>query len=128
MYWNARSAYLEKFRTGKDRVGELGAGFLNYPANSRTAHNFMPNKKRANWHEKNCQCCNGSGRESDLVRHGRAMSGYRMRAGIGLRAMAKLCGVSHTYLWQMEKGSRPWPNKVESKYKFNCLKQTNKKS
>lgn len=66
---------------------------------------------------KSCHCCQGTGEERDRVRHGRAMSGLRLRAGVSLRGMARLLGISHTYLWQMEKGVRNFPSEIETRYR-----------
>ena len=66
---------------------------------------------------KPCHCCHGSGTESDAKIHGRAMSGLRLRAGIGLRDMARRLRISHTYLWQMEQGKRRWPDDINEAYR-----------
>jgi hypothetical protein len=75
----------------------------------------------ASMSNKSCHCCQGTGKERDRIKHGRALSGLRLRAGISLRGMARTMGISHTYLWQMERGLRNWPGNVEAKYHF-CLK------
>lgn len=69
--------------------------------------------------EKPCHCCDGSGTETDMVKIGRALSGLRMRAGISLRGMARHLRVSHTYLWQMENGTRKWPANISMLYRRN---------
>ena len=66
---------------------------------------------------KSCHCCQGSGKEQDRVKHGRALSGLRLRAGISLRGMARMLHISHTYLWQMEHGTRNWPVAIEASYR-----------
>lgn len=72
---------------------------------------------------KKCHCCHGTGTEHDAKVHGRAMSGLRLRAGIGLRAMAKRLNVSHTYLWQMEQGRRRWPDALNRKYRSLVMRE-----
>ena len=68
----------------------------------------------------NCHCCGGSGKEEDLVQKGLALSGLRLRADVSMRAMARHLQISHTYLWQMEKGQRRWPTDVEFAYRSLC--------
>lgn len=58
--------------------------------------------------EKPCHCCAGSGKESDDLKQGRALSGLRLRAGISLRELARRMSISHTLLWQLENGKRHW--------------------
>lgn len=70
--------------------------------------------------KQNCHCCGGSGKEADLVKEGRALSGLRLRADISLRGMARRLKVSHTYLWQMENGKRRWPSHVVFAYRAHC--------
>jgi len=58
--------------------------------------------------EKQCRCCEGSGVESDDVKLGRALSGLRLRAGLSLREVAQQMGISHSFLSQLEHGTRRW--------------------
>lgn len=69
-------------------------------------------------HSKNCHCCEGSGKEIDQKQLGLALSGLRLRSGIGLRDMARRVGISHTYLKLLEKGDRVWTSEIRSDYQF----------
>lgn len=64
-----------------------------------------------------CHCCGGSGEEEDRTSFGRALSGIRLRADMGLREMARKLGISHTYLWQLENGKRNWTPELERNYR-----------
>ena len=55
-----------------------------------------------------CPCCDGSGEELDPEVVGREMYARRTDANIGLRALAKRLGISHTYLTLLEQGKRKW--------------------
>lgn len=57
---------------------------------------------------KPCRCCEGTGRESDDVKLGRTLSGLRLRAGLSLRSVAHQMGISHSFLSQLEHGTRRW--------------------
>ena len=65
---------------------------------------------------KPCHCCAGSGTETDNAKTGRAMSGLRLRAGIGLREMARALRISHSFLCQLEQGNRTWTEEVRFHY------------
>lgn len=54
------------------------------------------------------------------LKQGLSLSGLRLRANIPMRAMARHLQISHTYLWQMEKGQRRWPTDVEFAYRAYC--------
>jgi len=61
---------------------------------------------------KICRHCNGTGREQDNKFVGREARKGREAAGIGLRVMASLIGVSPSFLSQLERGERNWTPEV----------------
>lgn len=58
--------------------------------------------------DKPCHCCHGSGAEVDEKKASAMLKKLRVRAGIGLREMARRIGVSHSFLSQLEGGRRKW--------------------
>ena len=65
---------------------------------------------------KPCRCCAGTGDEIDNEKIGLALSGLRLRARIGLREMARLLDISHSFLCQLEKGNRTWTDDLRIRY------------
>jgi len=66
--------------------------------------------------DKPCHCCEGSGKEQDDIKTGRALSGLRLRKGIGLRSMARRLSISHSYLCLLEHGLRKWDKAQVARY------------
>jgi DNA-binding XRE family transcriptional regulator len=55
-----------------------------------------------------CHCCAGTGVEEDDVLFGAVIRQLRLQKHINLRKLAQVLGISHSYLWQLEKGCRRW--------------------
>ncbi len=55
-----------------------------------------------------CEYCMGSGETQDAKEVGADMKRHRLSRGVTLRDFAKALGISHTYLCQLENGTRRW--------------------
>lgn len=65
----------------------------------------------------NCKRCNGNGVEPDQKAIGLAMRRLRIKAGIGLREMARQVGLTHGFLSQLETGQRRWSKYMTDFYR-----------
>ena len=63
-----------------------------------------------------CPTCNGTGLKPNQKEIGVALRGLRFEAGVGLRPMARLLGISHSYLSQLESGKRKWGRSLIDRY------------
>ena len=63
-----------------------------------------------------CQRCNGTGNEPNQVAIGQTLRGLRLSSGLSLREMARRVGLSHSFLSQLETGSRRWRRSVLKRY------------
>lgn len=62
--------------------------------------------------------------ENDDVKLGRALSGLRLRQSIPLRSLARVMGISHSYLSMLEGGRRHWSRGMEDRYRNALLSLT----
>lgn len=69
-----------------------------------------------------CPKCYGTGRIPDNTALGKSMRLKREVAGISLRSLARLLGISAPYLSDLERGRREW-NSVRTNAYFNALEQ-----
>jgi transcriptional regulator with XRE-family HTH domain len=67
-------------------------------------------------HDRICPRCNGSGNVRKDEEFGAEMRGKREAIGMKLRAVAKLMGLSPSFISGLEKGSRIWTPKLEKNY------------
>jgi predicted transcriptional regulator len=72
-----------------------------------------------------CKRCGGTGDEPDQLATGQTLRGMRTSAGISLRRMAKLIGLSHSFLSQLESGQRSWRRSVQKRYEQVIQQNTN---
>jgi len=63
-----------------------------------------------------CQYCLGTGERQAASVIGLEFKKMRMDANIGLRDMAKLMRISHSYLCQLEGGTREWRLSMVQRY------------
>lgn len=75
---------------------------------------------------KPCKHCNGTGQTPDNLAIGATLRKQREEADIGLRAMARVVGISHTFLIQLEDGDRTWRRSVRKRYEQEITKHIKK--
>ena len=63
-----------------------------------------------------CEYCMGSGETQDAREVGAEMKRHRLSLGITLRDFAKALVISHTYLCQLENGTRRWRLSMVDRY------------
>jgi len=63
-----------------------------------------------------CQYCLGTGERQTASTIGLGFKKMRMDANISLRDMAKLMRISHSYLCQLEGGTREWRLSMVQRY------------
>ncbi len=64
-----------------------------------------------------CEYCNGTGRKQDDRLIGLWARKNREASSIGLRQMADLIGLSHSYLCQLELGRRRWRRSLSERFR-----------
>jgi predicted transcriptional regulator len=65
---------------------------------------------------KTCKHCNGTGHAPDNAGIGSTLRKEREESGIGLRDMAALIGISHSFLVGLEQGKRTWKRSIRKRY------------
>lgn len=63
-----------------------------------------------------CKHCEGSGLKLDNVKVGVQMASLRKKAGIGMRALADVMNISHSYACLLEQGERNWRPSLMDRY------------
>jgi hypothetical protein len=70
---------------------------------------------------KKCSRCRGTGFEPNQKEAGLWFRTLRIASGMSLRRVAKLAGISPSFLSNLEKGNRKWTDEVRDK----CRKAIN---
>lgn len=68
------------------------------------------------FHREKCERCAGRGRLIPDAVLGPELRGRRDEAGVLKEAMAKACGISPAYLYDLERGKRHWDPELIVKY------------
>lgn len=63
-----------------------------------------------------CSKCNGTGEELNHAQIGAGVRTQRLAAGVSLRKLARVIGLSHSYLCQLEQGKRQWRSGLIKSY------------